>query len=553
MQGQAIAGHYLAMTLRLRFLVAILVVVAACPAPQPTPIALPDGLPLADLTPAQRELLRVTLQIGDAVLDETDVRLDVEALALSGDVILNASEDGDHEAILRVYGRVDKDAEEVLLGVAGKTVAVKKNGEAFIDFDGVTFDSCSPVIEGGDCSNVFDRNRNGVKNVDDLVANVDPAPQAAFVSAAPETLQFASGIRTGSFSRQVVVVENTGNHPIRVSRVQVAGGQGVGASIFDPAVAVVAPPRRLLDEAALDKDGDGVSDFVVQPGDEAFVAVTFAPVNSFLTTSAVQISAVDIVTGVQQATRTKVIANADGSLRQRDPAYVEPTLAADATLDLAGATVPARVFPTAQLFSGGELSSFDSVDNPGLQSKGQALVVGDFAMAADAAFVVDIAPGTRFSAAVAGLASDVDLAVVGLDAAGAISSVLGSSRQAGTSAEAVDLVNTGDVAQRVAVVLGRVDETPPAALAGALSLDVRAPFRLTCQLTRGPELDDVDPVLGKDKKTGKTVPVGASPDGTPADEMTSKIVGFEVIPQSIHHAFDGTEFEHLGQPLIATV
>ena len=63
--------------------------------------------------------------------------------------------------------------------------------------------------------------------------------------------------------------------------------------------------------------------------------------------------------------------------------------------------------------------------------------------------------------------------------------------------------------------------------------------------------DDVDPVLGKDKKTGKTVPVGASPDGTPADEMTSKIVGFEVIPQSIHHAFDGTEFVP-GQTVLST-
>lgn len=494
LRGSSVLATMSPMTLRLRLLVVALGLLAACPAPTPTPIALPGGLALDDLSPAQRELLRATLQIGDAVLDETEVRLDVDKLTLSGDVILNASDDGEHVATLRVYGRVDKDGDEVLLGQAEKTIAVKKNGEAFIDFDGVTFEDCAPVVVDGDCSIVFDANRNAVSNIDDLIAGVDPAPQDGFVSAAPETLQFASGIRTGAFSRQVVVVENTGEHPVRISRVQVAGGQGVGVSIFDPGVAVVAPPRRLLDEVALDKDADGLSDFLVLPGDEAFIAVTFAPVNSFLTTSAVQVSAVDTVTGVQQATRTKVIANADGSLRQRDPTYVEPALGVDSTIALPGTTLPARVFPAAQLFSGGEVSSFDSADNPGLQSKGQALIVGDFAMPADGAFVVDIAPGTRFSAAIAGLSSDVDLAIVGLDAAGAATEVLGSSRQAGTSAEAVDLVNTGDVARRVAVVLGRVDETPPAALAGALSLDVRAPFRLTCQLTRGPELEDVDPV-----------------------------------------------------------
>lgn len=456
-----------------------------CEPPPPTPIALPDGVDLAAIPEAQRALLRATLAIDDGVLDEAEVVLDVDAGTLSGDLRLNnVGNGGTHRATLRLYGRVAADAAEVVIARADNDVDVAATGAAFLDFDGVAFDTCAAGVDGA-CAVAFDANRNGTKNLDDLIAGVDPAPQAPFLSTNPQTLQFASGVRTGQSVRQVVVVENTGPNPVRVRQIQVAGGQGVGASLFDPENGALAPPRRVI---TLENDS-----FVIQSGDEAFIAVTFSPQNAFLTTAALQITAVDVVTGVAQAGRTKVIANADGALRPRDLSYIEPAL--DDVTAADGSTAVAVAFPAAQLFSGAEVSNADSADAPGLKATGQSIVLDGQATGFDAAFVVDVAAGARFAAALSGLASDVDVALVDVDESGALgTTAIARSQQAGTSAEAVELLNTNDAPRRVAVVLGRVDAEAVPVVDSGLAADERAPFRLSCQVTRGPELDDVDPV-----------------------------------------------------------
>ena len=479
---------------RLVVVLALVAAVAGCPAVDPLP--LPGGLPLDALTPAQRALVRVTLEIeGEGT--ERKLTFDDDDLTIAGDFALdNVGDGGPRAALLRAYGRVDGDAAETLLGEATGSVTVVKGSSAFVDFTGSSFETCGAAIVDGACAVRFDENRNGASNIDDLVAGVDAAPQPPFLHAA-DTLQFPSGLRIGAVARQVVVVDNLGSHPIRIDTIRAAGGQGVGVSTYNAEEDAVPPPRRLLAATDLDDDGDGASDFVVLPGEEAFIAVSFSPANSFLTTASVQVVAVDTVTRVTQSVRTKVIANPDGALRPRDPTYVEPV---DLTsLTTAGGTVRAQAFPASELFSGVEVTGVDDPDTD-VKEEAQlsytgARIRGDgFDAPADVAFVVDVPAKTRFTATLAGLVdgSDVDVTVVDV-ADGAAPALVGISANAGTSAEAVEFAN-GLTPRRVAVVLGRVERDAPPAVSGGLSADEPIPFRLTCQVTRGPELVDVEPV-----------------------------------------------------------
>lgn len=292
----------------------------------------------------------------------------------------------------------------------------------------------------------------------------------------------------------MIVTENLGDHPVRIDLVQVAGGQGMGVSLFNLDAGSAGTPRRRIELAQLDSDDDGAGDVILAPGEELFVAVSFAPVNSFLTTAAVQVVATDIVTGVSQGSRTKVIANSDGALRPRDPGYVEPD--STVAIDLGAGRIIAAPFPATELFSGAEITA--PAGTTGLTHSGSSLVVTDSAgetlsMPADAAFVVDVASGQRFTGALAS-AGDIDMALLELSQTGAIN-VLSTSRQQGESAEAVELFNGGETTRRLMVVLGRIDLSAPVAVVGALVADDEPlPFRLSCQLTKGPELDDTAPI-----------------------------------------------------------
>ncbi len=466
----------------------LLVLAAGCPS-TPTPkLEFPDGLPVASLPQAQKDLLRVTLEISDAALAETDVVLDTKDLQLSGAFTLQNVPDGDRTATLRVYGRFAPDTEEVLLGVATDSVTVTAQETTGLDFADALFDSCD-VGADGNCSLVFDANRNLTSNVLDLAPliveggrAIDPAPQPIFVEASPETLQFTSNVSLGSFLRQVIVVENRGTNPMTIDSLDVGGGQGVGISLFDPFGGPVAVPRRSMPSAELTK--------IIDPGDELLVAVTFAPVNRFLTTAGVQIVARDSKTNVVQSARVKVIANADGSLRPQPGDYAEPDIGG--FLDIGNGTIPATAFPAEELFSGQEIS------DAGLLFIGNLLTHVDngvtFSMPADRAFVIDVPVKTRLSVSLSSLESDIDVAVVGLDVDNKVASVLASSRHPLTSSEGVDFLNDGEQPLRLAVVLGRIEAAGTPAIPGGLALDVPAPFRISCELSRGPEFKDVNPL-----------------------------------------------------------
>lgn len=473
----------------------------ACDPPAALEVDLPGGLPLADLPPVQRALLRATIAVSEGALNETDVGLADDTFKISGNFALqNVAAAGARTLTLRVYGRFDENAPEVLLGAVDTTLDVTPAQETRVAFAAdAVFETCGAGADGR-CSLLFDENRNARANIIDLLPidkdglGIDPSPQATFVEVSPSTLQFPSGIRLGTFARQVVVLENRGVHPMRVLRAEVVDGQGVSLSLFDPLGLQVTAPSRLLDESELAIE--------IQPTDEAFVAVSFAPVNSFLTTGAVQIVVQDTVTLVTQTTRAKIIGNADGALRPPSPDYVPPL----AGPDVGG--VPANAFPTGPLFSGLAITSADATATTGLAHAGGVILSenadGDIAMPTDAVFLVDVPAGHRFSTSLGGLASDVDLAVFDLnqatDSGFALACLTCFSSHAGASPESAELVNEGDATLSLAIVLGRVDLAPAVpAVAGALVEGAdRVDFDLTAHVTKGPEFDDIVPVAPTD-------------------------------------------------------
>ncbi|MDP2344935.1 MAG: Calx-beta domain-containing protein [Deltaproteobacteria bacterium] len=468
---------------------AALLLAQAC-SPPPTPeLTLPDGLPLSSLPQAQKDLLRVTLEISEASLAETDVVLDTKDLTLSGAFNLQNVSDGDRVATIRVYGRFNAESEEVLLGRATDNITISEGLTAGLEFQDKNFESCE-VGADGNCSILFDANRNLNSNILDLAPlivdggkAIDPAPQPIFVEASPETLQFPSGIRLGSFARQVIVIENRGVNPMTIDALDVGGGQGVALSLFDPFGGPVAIPRRSMPAAELTA--------IIDPGDELLVAVSFAPVNSFLTTAGIQIVARDSKTNVVQSTRVKVIANADGTLRPAPGDYVLPDIGA--SIDVGSGSIPVTAFPAEELFSGQEIT------DAGLTFKGATLTRIDdgvtFSMPADRGFVIDVPAETRLAVSITGLESDIDIAVVALDSSNAIERVAANSRHPLTSAEGLDFLNDSEFTQRIVVVLGRVDaEANPDFVPGGLALDIPAPFQLSCELSRGPEFKDVTPI-----------------------------------------------------------
>ena len=479
----------------------------ACDPPAALVIALPDGVATDDLPDAQRALLRATLEVGGGALAETEATLDVDARTVAGDFTLqNVTGAGERTATLRLYGRFDADAAELLLGSTDATLTVTPAQETRLSFN-APFNTCSaPGAIGDACALVFDENRNLKANIIDLLPvaagglGIDPAPQAPFVEVSPSTLQFPSGIRLGSFARQVIVLENRGAHPMRVVRAEVVGGQGVALSLFDPTGLEVQAPRRVL-------EGDAFGD-TIAPTDEAFIAVSFAPVNSFLTTGAVHLVVQDTVTLVSQTARAKVIANADGALRPASPRYVDPdvaTIKIGEGGDGAG-EVTTTAFPAAPLFSGLAITGASTAQG-GLARTGAVIVSAHadgaaFALPADAAFTVDVPAGHRFSTSLGGLASDVDLGVFLLngDTLAGLACATCLSSNAGPSPESAELTNDSSAPLRVLVVLGRVDNAP-------LLAPPLVDFDLTAHVTQGPEFADDAPAAPSDGPLEGGVPV----------------------------------------------
>jgi cysteine-rich repeat protein len=458
----------------LLFTVLALVSATGCPPPAAPSSELPSGISLADLPAAQRALVRVTLSISDGVLDETE--LQIAGDRLRGDVALNnVAADGDHTATLRLHGRFDADAAEVLLGEVSKTISVTKQGESNLAFSkSDVFDTCARLANAT-CAVRLDVNRNGTSNLEDLLPadkggkGIDPAPEAPFLDVAPSSLQFPSGIEIGSFARQVLVLENTGENPVRVLRAEVVAAPGAGLALFDQNGAPTTSSRRVLAAAQFTANQEKNA--------ELLIAVNFAPANAFLTTGAVHVVVEDTVTGVRQTARVKLIGNPDGALRVRgdDDDDAQEFFGPDEGF-------PVFTYPLDRLLSGLPTTS----DDPGQDGTGLPDLGG--AALPEVGYLVEVPPGQRLSASLGGLASDVDLLVVALDGEDkAIDPQCATclSAAAGTSPEGVDVENDSAETSRLLVLLSRVDVG---------SEPERVPFELTLLRTDAPSFVDDAPV-----------------------------------------------------------
>ena len=233
---------------RLAPVFALATLLAGCPDDAIPTTALPGGLDLAGLTPEHRALVSATLEISGGALTETPLVLGDDLTTVSGTFdVQNVAATAERTLTLRVYGRFLPTSDQVLLGRIVKPITLQPAQDvevAFVAAD--VFDSCGG--EAGACSVLFDANRNGASNIDDLLERsrsggrgIDPAPQAPYLVTSSEQLQFPSGVRLGTFARQLVVLENFGENPVTISAAAVVGGQGCSISILDSTGLSVTP------------------------------------------------------------------------------------------------------------------------------------------------------------------------------------------------------------------------------------------------------------------------------------------------------------------------
>jgi hypothetical protein len=444
-------------------------------------IGLPAGL--SALSVADAAALTATIEI-PGVLAETRLQISSDLSEATGSFVVDVPSRTAAPFTLRLRYQPN-DSTNVLLARLEGQIDIVPNEDNAVEAEG-GYDTCGAATAGGPCALAFDLNRNGATNLEDLIAGFDPLPPPPFVDVAPKDLAFPSGIRLGAFSRQVIVIENSSASPIEVSATLI-DAPGATLQPFEVEPSPESAARRSL---ALG---------VLNPFEEVLVAVSFAPVNPFLTVGDIFVEARDPRTNVRQATRVRLLANVDGELQPPPLDFNPEPLAAGA--DLGGFEGTVEIFSRTSLFNGLPVTSVQSPTGAvsGLPFIGKS-IVASFAAAdggaetaavpADAAFLVEIPAEHKLAVTLSGLETDIDLAVFLLAEGDDISADPANNRRvakSGTSAEAVELANETSARQRALVVLGRVEIDPPPAAVGALSADVPAPFALSAHVTSAPE------------------------------------------------------------------
>jgi hypothetical protein len=490
---------YLPSCLNRLSLLALVALAAGCSRPNPDVVVRLPGR-LAALTPEERAGVEVTLEI-PGLLAETPLQADEGLTEASGTFVLAASTAGTHPFTLRVRWAPDDDTSVALAEQQGSVTIVAGQDNA-LDARS-DWDVCGAAEPGAPCALRYDLNRNGTPNLDDLVEGIDPTPPPPFIDVSPDDLAFPSGIRLGSFARQVIVVENTSARPIAAT-VRLIDAPGATLQLFEQESASVTAAPRELDLGVLD------------PFEEILVAVSFAPANPFLTVGDVFVDAIDPQTRVRQAARVRLLANVDGALQPPFADFVPPAPVVIGDL-------PVEIYSAASLFNGLPVTATQGTQAgvPGLVQTGRTLTASFAAdpagttrtIPADHAFLVGVPPEHKLAVTLAGLETDIDLAVFLLDDSGAIAADPTrnfTGTNAGTSAEALELVNESGTDQRALVVLGRVELAPPPAVAGALSEDAPAPFALSAHVTSTPEFTAPAAVVGQDAGGARSLlpPIG---------------------------------------------
>ena len=459
-------------------------------------LPIPSSLGLQDLDETTKSRIFATLEIGDNVkfLEETRLEISPDFSAIRGEFNINESfltEDTQTPFMIRLWlAKATPDENDVLLARAlgETTLQLTKRAELALPAGEDVYDTCGG--SEGVCELLFDLNRNGRPNLEDLRAGIEPTPPAPFVDISPSTLQFPSGIRPGNFARQVIVVENTTSRPIE-AEAKIINGAGVTLSRYESD-----------GEAEIETGKRVISLGTVGPFEERFLAVSFAPVNAYLTTGDVFLSLRDPQSGVKQASRVKVIANADGEL-QPEPLDFAPEALREGAI-LGGYKGEVTLFPAEELWNGLALTSLNGNQN-GLahtHQKMRAVFDGDKGpeeIPVDAAMLVEVEAQHRLSLSLGGLATDIDMAAFWLDATDSISDDPNDnqlSARSGKSPEAIEVRNASNAPRRLLLTLGRIETEGPADLDGAVSHEESAPLSLSGQQGNPPEITSILPSEG---------------------------------------------------------
>lgn len=452
--------------MRRHLVVIVLASVVSCSQRSATDVevVLPETLALSELAPGFQEYLRATVEIA-GVIGETPIAIDVAANRLTGEVDLPDRGTLDAELELRVYGRFGENRPEVLLARLIESIRLDTSTENRPALS-------APFVSSGEP--IFDVNRNGVSNYGDLLAEVDPSPPSPFINTEPDSLQLSATLFSQG-NRQIVAVENLSNRPVNIWAF-VSDAPGVYLSLVESADDdAVGPVSRRIASAE-----EPIS---LSPFASRFLAVSFAPPNSFFLTGAVILKARDPRSGVEQSQEITLVGNADGRPQPIPPSYVQPT----APGAVAGLSTPLVAFPADALFSGFPISNVDPELRTSLRYTGNRL--GEFG--ADAAFYLEVPPRYRFYSWITGLEVDVDLALVPLDGEGnpELGNVV-ADRSSGPGPEAIQL-NPANETRRFVLLLGV--QAPELSETQRLALD-ELPFQLTAHVVTGPDFDPVAPV-----------------------------------------------------------
>lgn len=451
-------------------------------------VALPEGIDLSRLSPAQQSLLELTVQVSGGTTERLRTTIsDTGVLGVSGVLSLpEVARDTEVDLAFTLSGAASAQSAQILLGRCTAHVELKANARNVPDVD------C--VLDTGTAGDepVFDLNRNGRTNLFDLtMLGIDPAANASELNVAPATLQFPSGIALGAYAQQVIVVENTS-----------------GDTMTDVALRVVGAPGALLSRFDVEETPAHVLHLEDIPAfEERYVAVSFAPKDPYLVTGNVMLSARDARTGVPQSGLVKVIGNADGGLRAPPSGMTPPE---PAVLGGFGDDndVVAAPYPLDALYSGLAVNRVDQVNpaqsvlTPTARRIELPTVDGERQwIPIDAAYVVELPPWTTLSASLEALEPvDLDLAFVPLGGDGALdtgSPFLRRDPQVGQ--EGFEVANQTNLPLRGVLTLGHyLAEDRRQRHAGALTDATGAdgtPFSIAASLFAGPTFADEEPVF----------------------------------------------------------
>ncbi|MEM6732201.1 MAG: hypothetical protein AAF658_11640, partial [Myxococcota bacterium] len=167
-------------------------------------VILPQQLALSDLPAAARDRVRVVVAI-PGVLAASELRVDLETGQASGSFSI-AERDIDGMLTATFSTGLTETSPEVVIAESISSISIRQ-GEANV------LELNEPETEGRP---IFDVNRNGLSNLEDLRQGFEPAALPPPVQVSPTTIGFQGGLGVGDFTRDFLVLGNTTNEPVEV-------------------------------------------------------------------------------------------------------------------------------------------------------------------------------------------------------------------------------------------------------------------------------------------------------------------------------------------------